>query len=80
MSNQNEALLARIADLEAQVAKSKTAKALTLKVSPKGAVSLYGMGRFPVTLYASQWEQVLSEAEKIKSFLEKNKSVLAAKA
>ena len=80
MSNTNAALLARIAELEAQVAKSSTKKSLSLKVSQKGAVSLYGMGRFPVTLYASQWEQLLSEAEKIKEFLEKNKSSLAVKA
>lgn len=80
MSESNAALLARIAELEAQVTKAKAPKPLTLKVSQKGAVSLYGMGRFPVTLYASQWEQVLAEAEAIKSFLEKNKPLLATKA
>lgn len=80
MSNSNAALLARIAELEAEVSKAKTQKALTLKVSQKGAVSLYGMGRFPVTLYASQWEQLLGEAEKIKSFLEANQGSLARKA
>jgi hypothetical protein len=79
MSDTNAALLARIAELEAEVTKAKSKKPLTLKVSQKGAVSLYGMGRFPVTLYGSQWEQILSEAEKIKSFLEKNKSLLATK-
>jgi len=79
MSNSNAALLARIAELEAQVSKSSAKKALSLKVSQKGAVSLYGMGRFPVTLYASQWEQLLGEAEKIKEFLESNKSSLAVK-
>lgn len=79
MSNSNAALLARIAELEAQVAKGPAKKALSLKVSQKGAVSLYGMGRFPVTLYAGQWEQLLGEAEKIKEFLEKNKESLATK-
>lgn len=71
--------LARIKELESQVAKAKTKKDLSLKVSQKGAVSLYGMGRFPVTLYASQWEQLLGEAEKIKEFLEANKSSLKSK-
>lgn len=79
MTDKNAALLARIADLEAQVAKTKAQKALSLKVSQKGAVSLYGLGRFPVTLYGGQWERLLSEAEEIKSFLEKNKSILAFK-
>lgn len=79
MSNSNAALLARIAELEAQVTKAKKEKALSLKVSQKGAVSLYGLGRFPVTLYGGQWERLLSEAEAIKSFLETNKASLASK-
>lgn len=48
-----------------------------LKVSPKGAVSLYGMGRFPVTLYASQWDSLLAKAEEIRSFIAANQSALA---
>lgn len=80
MTVTNEALLARIAELEAQVQAAKAPKAITLKVSPKGAVSLYGMGRFPVTLYKSQWETLLSESEKIKSFIQENESQLAVKA
>lgn len=79
MTDSNAALLARIAELEAEVSKAKVKKALSLKVSQKGAVSLYGMGRFPVTLYASQWEQILSEAENIKAFLSQNKPLLATK-
>jgi hypothetical protein len=51
-----EALLARIAQLEAQVARKST---LTLKVSEKGAVSLHGMGRFPVTLFGQQLAESL---------------------
>jgi hypothetical protein len=57
-----EALL-RIAQLEAQVARKST---LTLKVSEKGAVSLYGMGRFPVTLFGQQWRKVLDMADEIR--------------
>src|SRR5437868_11979320 len=54
----------RIAELEAQIARMKAAnnRRLTLKVSAQGAVSLYGMGRWPVTLYKQQWEKVLDMA------------------
>ena len=50
-----------------------------LKVSAKGAVSLYGVGRFPVTLYASQWDNVLNKADEIRRFIEANKSSLSYK-
>jgi hypothetical protein len=53
--------------------------ALSLKVSQKGAVSLYGMGRFPVTLYQEQWEKLLGFGEEIKSFIAENKSSLKTK-
>jgi hypothetical protein len=58
---------------------SKAPAKLTLKVSDKGAVSLYGMGRFPVTLYGQQWEKVLGHADEIKAFLKTNSSKLAVK-
>lgn len=61
----------------AQQAQSQ--RKLTLKVSEKGAVSLYGMGRFPVTLYGEQWERLLGEAEQIKAFIEVNRSLLSVK-
>lgn len=61
-------------------ANAKPARKLSLKVSAKGAVSLYGMGRWPVTLYASQWEQVLGEVEAIKAFIETNRPLLSVKA
>lgn len=53
---------------------------LTLKVSEKGAVSLYGTGRFPVTLYGTQWERLLNEADAIRAFLTANADKLATKA
>jgi hypothetical protein len=53
---------------------------ITLKVSEKGACSVYGMGRFPVTLYASQWETLLSKVDEIKAFLAANHDKLAHKA
>lgn len=52
---------------------------LSLKVSQKGAVSLYGMGRFPVTLYKEQWQKLLGFGEEIKSFIETNDSLLKTK-
>lgn len=52
---------------------------LTLKVSEKGAVSLYGLGRFPVTLYGSQWERLIGEVEHIKGFLATNAGLLSVK-
>ena len=68
---------AYIAYLLAQADKPRTT--LRLKVSEKGAVSLYGMGRFPVTLYGTQWERLLNEAETIKAFLKTNASLLSVK-
>lgn len=52
---------------------------LNLKVSQKGAVSLYGMGRFPVTLYKEQWIKLLGFGEEIKKFIAANDSQLKAK-
>lgn len=52
---------------------------LSLKVSQKGAVSLYGMGRFPVTLYKEQWLKLLGFGEEIKRFVEENDAQLKTK-
>ncbi len=52
---------------------------LSLKVSQKGAVSLYGMGRFPVTLYKEQWLKLLGFGEEIKTFIENNEGQLKTK-
>lgn len=73
------ALLARIASLEAALAASSAPKALTLKVSEKGALSIYGLGRFPVTLYAGQWQRLLAAADTIKAFMTANQALLATK-
>jgi hypothetical protein len=51
----------------------------SMKVSPKGALSVYGLGRFPVTLYQEQWEKLLSMAEEIRAFIAENKGSLKAK-
>jgi hypothetical protein len=57
----------------------RTRGAISLKVSEKGAVSLYGLGRFPVTLYKEQWERLLSQADQIREFIAENDSKLKSK-
>jgi hypothetical protein len=59
--------------------KTKDKGSVTLRVSEKGALSLYGMGRFPVTLYKEQWLRVLEHAEEIKTFIAENDAQLKAK-
>ena len=59
--------------------KSKDSSGLSLKVSEKGAVSLYGMGRFPVTLYKEQWLRILASAPEIEAFIRENDSKLKTK-
>jgi hypothetical protein len=71
-----EQMAARIAELEGRLAKSGT---LSFKVSEKGAVSVYGLGRFPVTLYFEQWNKLLAAADELRTFLEANKSKLKLK-
>lgn len=53
--------------------------AVSLKVSERGAVSVYGLGRFPVTLYQEQWTKLLGMADEIRSFIEENKDKLKVK-
>jgi hypothetical protein len=52
---------------------------IRMKVSEKGAVSVYGMGRFPVTLYKEQWTRLLDMADEIRAFIAANESQLKAK-
>ncbi len=67
-------LMDKVKTLEKQ-----SSSTLTYKVSEKGGVSVYGLGRFPVTLYYEQWQRLLGEAAAIASFLEENKSRLKMK-
>lgn len=64
---------------ENEALKKGNPRGISLKVSEKGAVSLYGMGRFPVTLYKEQWGKILDMAEDIRSFIRDNDSRLKAK-
>jgi len=52
---------------------------IRMKVSEKGAVSVYGMGRFPVTLYKEQWLKLLSMSDEIRAFIAENEAQLKAK-
>jgi hypothetical protein len=73
-----EELMARIAELEKQVGAKKAGK-LEFKVSEKGGVSVYGLGRFPTTLYYEQWSRLLDAGEDLRAFLEAKKSSLKLK-
>ena len=73
-----QAELERLRAENAQL-KNKDKAGLSLKVSEKGAVSLYGMGRFPVTLYKEQWLRVLASAPLIEAFIRENESKLKTK-
>lgn len=72
---QNEALRSKAEALE----KAKR-QGLSYKVSEKGALSVYGMGRFPVTLYAEQWATLFENKAAIEAFIEANKAKLPSKA
>jgi hypothetical protein len=73
-----EELKARLEELE----KKKTGQrsgALEFRVGEKGGVSVYGLGRFPVTLYYEQWIRLLDRTEDLRAFLEENKGKLKLK-
>lgn len=53
---------------------------LSMKVSDKGALSVYGLGRFPVTLYRGQWERLLGAKDEVLAFIEANAATLTVKA
>ena len=59
--------------------KTRQTRGVSLKVSEKGGVSVYGLGRFPVTLYKEQWTRLLDMAEDIRAFIKENDSKLKAK-
>jgi len=73
-----EELLAQIAELKKQ-AEGRKKGSLEFRVGEKGGVSVYGLGRFPVTLYYEQWNRLLDVAGELRAFLEENKSKLKLK-
>src|SRR5580765_7361769 len=74
-----EELKAKLSQLEKEVETKKRSGDLIFKVGEKGGVSVYGLGRFPVTLYYEQWNRLLGAADEIKQFMEDNKSKLKLK-
>lgn len=75
-------------ELKAEIARLRTENdalrqprrgAISMKVSEKGALSVYGMGRFPVTLYKEQWLRLLTMADEIKTFITEHASQLKTK-
>ena len=64
---------------ENETLKTRASRAISMKVSEKGGVSLYGLGRFPVTLYKEQWAKLLDLADEIRAFIAEHESALKAK-
>lgn len=79
-------LMAELTAAKAENAKLKAkagaraVRGMSLRVSEKGALSVYGLGRFPQTLYREQWEKLLSISDEIKAFIAANDATLVAKA
>jgi hypothetical protein len=73
-----EELLAKIAELEKK-SEGRKKGTLDFRVGEKGGVSVYGLGRFPVTLYYEQWIRLLDVANDLRAFLEENKHRLKLK-
>ncbi len=64
---------------ENEALKKRSEKGLSFKVSQKGGVSVYGLGRFPVTLYKEQWEKLLDMSDDIRAFVQENEPQLKTK-
>ncbi len=78
MSDNVQAELERLR-AENERLKAQRRAGLTMKVSAKGALSVYGLGRFPVTLYKEQWLRLLAMADDIRGFIDDNQATLKSK-
>lgn len=81
MSEQDQDLKAELERLRSENAalKKGAATGITMKVSDKGALSIYGMGRFPVTLYKEQWLKLMDMSDQIRAFIAANEGKLKRK-
>jgi hypothetical protein len=77
----DEALQAELERLKKENAalKAQSSRGVSLKVSEKGGVSVYGMGRFPITLYQEQWLKLLDMSDELRAFIAAHKSELKVK-
>ena len=77
----DDALHAEVERLKAENAalKARATRGVSMKVSEKGGLSVYGLGRFPVTLYKEQWTKLLDMTDEIRAFLRDNDAALKAK-
>ena len=78
MDEDTQAELARL-KAENERLKASQSRGMSLKVSEKGGLSVYGLGRFPVTLYKEQWTKLLAMADEIRAFLKENDAKLKSK-
>lgn len=76
-----EQLMVELEAMKQENNKLKSVKtgSLSFRVSAKGAVSVYGLGRFPITLYATQWTKLFTVVDSLKAFINDNQSKLATK-
>jgi hypothetical protein len=81
MSNEAEDMKLELEKLRAEneALKKTKEKGLTMKIGEKGGLSVYGLGRFPVTLYKEQWFRLLAMADEIRAFIEANDDRLKTK-
>jgi hypothetical protein len=79
MSDEMKAELERLRAENEALKQSRRPGSFSMRVSEKGAVSVYGLGRFPVTLYKEQWEKLLAMGDDIKAFISENQERLKVK-
>ena len=81
MTNDADAMKAELERLRAEneSLKKTKEKGLTLKIGEKGGLSVYGLGRFPVTLYKEQWTRLLDMADEIRAYIAANGDKMKSK-
>jgi hypothetical protein len=71
--------LARLRAENERLRAASAPRPVTFKISDKGGVSVYGMGRFPTTLYVEQWDRLLAQADELRAFIDQNRGRLRTK-